>query len=53
VAAAVELALDAGDPTAAAPIAGRIDSVVGEIETLRRAMEESNGAPMTGTVQTP
>jgi hypothetical protein len=53
VASAVELALDAGDPAATAPIAGRVDSVVGEIETLRRAMEESNGAPMTGTVPTP
>jgi hypothetical protein len=53
VASAVELALDAGDPMAAAPIAGRVDSVVGEIETLRRAMEESSGAPVTGTVPTP
>jgi hypothetical protein len=53
VASAVELSLDTGDPAAAAPIAGQIDSVVGEIETLRRAMEESNGTPITGTVTKP
>ncbi len=49
VASAVELSLDAADPAEAAPIAGSVDTVVGEIETLRRAMEETNGLPVTRT----
>jgi hypothetical protein len=41
VADAVELSLAAGDPTVAQPLAGSVESVVGEIESLRRAMEEA------------
>lgn len=45
VAAAVELSLDASDTAAASQLAGEVDSVVSEIETLRRALEESSGRP--------
>jgi hypothetical protein len=48
VAEAVQLSLAAGDPNGAQPIAGSVESVVGEIESLRRAMEEAEGAPVTG-----
>jgi hypothetical protein len=52
VTSAVELSLDANDPAAALPVADNVDSVVGEIEALRRAMEETEGTPMTGTSPT-
>jgi hypothetical protein len=45
VASGIELSLDAGDASTADQLAGRIDSVVGDIETLRRAMEETQGTP--------
>jgi hypothetical protein len=41
VASAIELSLDVKDASAANELAGRIDSVVGDIETLRQAMEEA------------
>jgi len=48
VAGAVELSLDAVDAAAAAQLAGSVDTVVGEIEVLRRALEEtSEGAAPT------
>jgi hypothetical protein len=53
VASAVELSLDASDPAAAQPLAGDIDTVVGEIEALRQAMEETEGAPTTGSATKP
>lgn len=43
VACAVELSLDAGDGAAAQELAGNVESVVGEIEALRRALEETTG----------
>ena len=48
VVGAVELSLDAGDAAAAGPLAGQVDTVVGEIEALRWALEESTtgGKPM-------
>ncbi len=49
VAQAVELSLTAGDPTVVRPIVGGVESVVGEIESLRRAMEEAEGSRATGT----
>jgi hypothetical protein len=52
VAETVELSLAAGDPIVVQPIAGSIESVVGEIESLRRAMAEAEGAPATGTPTT-
>jgi len=48
VASAIELSLDTGDASTADQLAGRIDSVVGDIETLRRAMEETQGTPTAG-----
>lgn len=42
VAGAVEISLDAGDTAAARQLAGNVDSVVSEIETLRRALEETS-----------
>jgi hypothetical protein len=45
VASAVELSLDATDPQAAGQLAGQVDSVVGELETLRLALEETAGTP--------
>jgi hypothetical protein len=44
VAGAVELSLDAGEATAAIGLASHVDTVVGEIESLRRALEEANSA---------
>jgi hypothetical protein len=48
VASAVELSLETGDPAAASDLAGHVDTVVGDIETLRRAMEETQGTPSSG-----
>jgi hypothetical protein len=45
VAGAVELSLDACDGAAAIQLAGNVNSVVGEIEALRRALEETSGTP--------
>lgn len=45
VAAAVELSLDAANAAGANQLAGHVDSVVAEIEMLRRALEESSGRP--------
>ncbi|HSS09966.1 MAG TPA: hypothetical protein VLL25_08785 [Acidimicrobiales bacterium] len=45
VASAVELSLDSTDPSAASPLAGHVDHVVGDIEALRQAMEEAQGTP--------
>ena len=41
VAGAVELSLDAGNAAAASRLAGDVDSVVGELQSLRRALEET------------
>jgi len=51
VAGAVELSIDAGDTAAARQLASNVDSVVSEIETLRRALEESsrNDRPAAGS----
>jgi hypothetical protein len=49
VASAVELSLQTGDPGAASELAGRVDTVVGDIETLRQAMEETQGASSSGS----
>jgi hypothetical protein len=43
VAEAVELSLDAEEAAAAGQLGGHVDSVVGEIEALRRALEETSG----------
>jgi hypothetical protein len=43
VASAVELSLDCADAAAAGELAGNVDSVVGEIESLRLALEETSG----------
>jgi hypothetical protein len=45
VASAVELSLDAGDGASARALAGNVDSIVGEIEALRQALEETSGRP--------
>jgi hypothetical protein len=47
VASTAELTLDANDAAAAGALAGNVDSMVGDIEALRKALEE------TGTVPTP
>jgi hypothetical protein len=44
VACAVELSLDAGNIVAARQLAGDVDTVVGEIESLRVALEETNAS---------
>jgi hypothetical protein len=43
VASAVELSLDCADAAEARELAGNVDSVVGEIESLRLALEETSG----------
>jgi hypothetical protein len=50
VASAVELSLDASDPAAASPLAGKVDDMVGEIESLRQGLEEAESlrAPRAG-----
>jgi hypothetical protein len=53
VASAVELSLNANDSEAAQPLAGDVDTVVGEIEALRRAMEETEGTATTGSAAKP
>jgi hypothetical protein len=45
VASAAELSLEATDAGAAEPVAGHVDSVVAEIESLRRGLEEAETAP--------
>jgi hypothetical protein len=45
VASAAELSLDAADASAAGPLAGRVDSMVSDIEALRKALEEADTAP--------
>jgi hypothetical protein len=52
VAAAVELSIDAGDETAAVPIAGSVDAIVGEMRALRQATEEAEGSATTGSSPT-
>jgi Na+/H+-translocating membrane pyrophosphatase len=53
VASAVELSLDATDPASAGVLADNIDTVVGEIEALRQALEETtSGRPAPGTTGT-
>jgi hypothetical protein len=44
VAGAVELSLDAADASAARELAGHVESVVGEIEALRQALEETTAS---------
>ncbi len=44
VAGAVELSLDTANGAAAEQLAGNVDSVVAEIEALRRALEETSGS---------
>jgi hypothetical protein len=48
VASAVELSLDTGDEYDATPLASQVDSVVTEIEALRKAIEEAE-APQAGS----
>jgi hypothetical protein len=48
VASAAELSLDAADANAASPLAGRVDSMVSDIEALRKALEEADAAPTPG-----
>jgi len=48
VADALELSMTVGDPSGAQPIAGSVESVVGEMESLRLAMQEASGTSATG-----
>lgn len=48
VASAVELSLDVSDPASAGPLADNIDTVAGELESLRQALEETTGGPAGG-----
>ena len=43
VAGAVEVALQAGDPAAAGELVGRLDAILAELESLRLALEETEG----------
>lgn len=45
VARAVELSLTAGDSAAVRPLSEDVESLVGELESLRAALEETSGAP--------
>jgi hypothetical protein len=45
VAQAVELSVSSGDTSRLSPLADDVDSVVGELETLRQALEETSSAP--------
>ena len=49
VARAVELSLSSSDPNALGPLAGDLDSLVSDLETLRQALEETEAAPGTST----
>lgn len=50
VAQAVELSVSSGDTSRLSPVADDVDSVVGELEALRQALEETSGPPgATGT----
>jgi hypothetical protein len=52
VASAVELSLDASDPASAGALADNVDTVVGELESLRQALEETtSGRPATGSAE--
>lgn len=53
VARAVEISLRAGDADALAPLSDDVDSVVGELESLRQALEETSGATSGATSDTP
>ena len=48
VAGAVELSLQGADTLRAQHLAGNVDSVVNDIETLRRALEESSASSAGG-----
>jgi hypothetical protein len=52
VAAAVELSLDTGEAASAAPVAGSVDTIVGELTALRQATEEAEGTATTGSAPT-
>jgi hypothetical protein len=45
VARAVELSLQAGDDESLSGVSDQVDSVVGEMEALRQALEETQGTP--------
>ncbi|MDQ3679833.1 MAG: hypothetical protein M3378_04670 [Actinomycetota bacterium] len=48
VAQAVELSVSSADTSQLTPLAADVDSVVGELESLRQALEETSGPPGTG-----
>jgi len=51
VARAVEISLRAGDADALSPLSDDVDGVVGELEALRQALEETAGAEADGAGQ--
>jgi hypothetical protein len=53
VASAAEVSLGGGDAITTGSLAANIDSVVDEIESLRRALEETDAAPTPGTAPPP
>jgi hypothetical protein len=53
VASAAEVSLGATDAITAGTLAANIDTVVVEIEALRKALEETQAAPTTGTAPSP
>ena len=48
VAQAVELSVSSGDSSQLRPLSADVDSVVGELESLRQALEETSGPPGRG-----
>jgi len=53
VASAAEVSLGGADAITTGSLAANIDSVVDEIESLRRALEETEAAPAPGTAPPP
>lgn len=52
VARAVELSISAGDAAAFTPLTDDVESLVGEMEALRQALEETTGSAAGGTTAT-
>jgi hypothetical protein len=53
VARAVELSVQAGDEETLSGVSSQVDSVVGEMEALRQALEETDGSAETDGTPTP
>jgi hypothetical protein len=53
VARGVELSLRTADSADLSPLSADVDSLVGELESLRQALEETNGPPAPPSAAAP